>query len=280
MRNEINSWSERQRLMFIERVLYWRGWINRKDLMDHFGTSAPQATNDLTTYTGINAGGCLYNVRKKRYEASPKMKPQLIVPDMAADFAVMGVALSPHEGVPFVAYPEMPTRSVASDIMRQMALAAYAGDAIEMVYWSLHSGTADKRWITPRTFVNDGLRWHVRALCHRSLEFKDFVLGRIESLGRRELCSHSTEVDEDWIAYEELQIRVNPKLSENRRRALEMDYGMESGVWRLPVRKAMRLYTLRRLGFVKKKMVFPMLNELKELELIGIAEIGKLKSES
>lgn len=259
--------------MFIERVLYWRGWINRKNLMEHFGTSAPQATNDLTTYTGINPGGCMYNIRKKRYEASPKMKPQLIVPDMAADFAVMGAALSPHEGVPFVAYPEMPTRSVASDVLRKMTLAAYAETAVKMVYWSVNSGSGDKRWISPRTFVNDGLRWHVRAFCHRSEEFKDFVMGRIERLGGQKPCPFTTAVDEDWLSHSELHIRVNPKLSENRRRALEMDYGMEDGVWHFRVRKAMQLYALRRLGFVKKKVTLPMLNELKELELIGIEGI-------
>lgn len=32
----------------------------------------------------------------------------------------------------------------------------------------------------------------------------------------------------------------------------------------------MRLYTLRRLGFIKKPMQPPMLNELKELQWVGL----------
>ena len=38
----------------------------------------------------------------------------------------------------------------------------------------------------------------------------------------------------------------------------------------LTVRRAMRLYTLRRLGFVKKQLRLPLLNELRELELVAI----------
>ena len=54
MSSDISLWSERQRLRFIERVLFWRGYINRRDLMAFFGISAPQATNDLVNYSTRN----------------------------------------------------------------------------------------------------------------------------------------------------------------------------------------------------------------------------------
>jgi len=51
--------------------------------------------------------------------------------------------------------------------------------------------------------------------------------------------------------------------------ALEMDYGMEDGTLRFACRRAMRIYALRRLGFVKQRLAPPMLNELKQLEWIA-----------
>lgn len=110
----------------------------------------------------------------------------------------------------------------------------------------------------------------MRAFCHTDEAFKDFVLGRFASVGRSRECPFGERVDTDWFESEELCLRPNPKLSSARRRALEMDYGMEDGQLRLSVRKAMRLYTLRRLGFVKDPMRPPMLNELKELQWVEL----------
>ena len=47
-----------------------------------------------------------------------------------------------------------------------------------------------------------------------------------------------------------------------------MDYGMEAGELRLNVRRAMRLYALRSLGFVQEPLQPPMLNELQQLEWV------------
>jgi hypothetical protein len=63
----IAAWSEQQRLLFVERLLFWRGTINRRDLCDYFGISLPQATNDLVAYSSLNPGACQYDVRRKCY---------------------------------------------------------------------------------------------------------------------------------------------------------------------------------------------------------------------
>ena len=43
-------WSVEQRLEFIDFLLYWGGRVNRRNLIDHFGISLPQASSDLTLY--------------------------------------------------------------------------------------------------------------------------------------------------------------------------------------------------------------------------------------
>lgn len=65
-----------------------------------------------------------------------------------------------------------------------------------------------------------------------------------------------------------LRLEPNPDLDPGKRRALEMDYGMVDGHCLLSVRKAMLVYALRRLGFVREPMQPPMLNELRELHWV------------
>ena len=266
----IAGWSEQQRLLFVERLLFWRGTINRRDLCDHFGISLPQATKDLVAYTTLNASACQYDVRRKCYVASHKMQTVLQAPNFSEAMEMIGTAMAdaPEAGE-FVLGFSRPSRVADQASHRKLSLAACQRACVEVAYWSVRSGESEKRWISPRAFGFDGLRWHVRALCQRDGVFKDFVVGRFQSVGRSKPCPHADAVDADWLESETLVIRPNPKLSANQRTALEMDYGMQDGKLQLTVRRAMRFYTLRRLGFVKKRLRLPMLNELQELELVA-----------
>lgn len=268
MSNDISLWSERQRLRFIERVLFWRGFINRRDLVDRFGISPPQATNDLVNYSTRNSHGCAYNVRRKCYEAAPDFQPILIEPDLGVDLARVGAGVWPEAEVAFVAEPEIPRRSPAPEVARDVSRAAFGRDSVEIRYWSVHSGTASWRRIGPRAFADDGLRWHVRAWCYRREEFRDFVLTRIQGVRNRMPCEARAEVDGAWNRRITLIIRPNPTLPENRKKALSLDYGMVRNRLRLSVREALLVYSARRLGFVKdpEGNRLPMLNELQQLE--------------
>lgn len=268
MSSDISLWSERQRLRFIERVLFWRGYINRRDLLDRFGISPPQATNDLVNYSTRNPRGCAYNVRKKCYQTAPDFRPILIEPDLGRDLTRMGAGVWPDDESSFLAEPETPRRVPKPDISRQLSLAAFTRESVEIRYWSVSAGTADWRRIGPRAFADDGLRWHVRAWCYQRREFRDFVITRIRGVRDRKNCEAKKEIDEAWNRWITMVIRPNPKLPENQRKALIIDYGMRKGHLRLPVREALLVYSARRLGFVKdpEGNQLPMLNELKQLE--------------
>lgn len=56
---------EQQRIDWIYKR---RAPLNRKHLMDKFGISAPQATNDIRKFIKLYPGVWEYNVQKKRYE--------------------------------------------------------------------------------------------------------------------------------------------------------------------------------------------------------------------
>jgi len=266
MDSTIAGWSERQRLLFIERLLFWRGTINRRDLCDHFGISLPQATKDLVAYTTLNAGACQYDVRRKCYVASKAMRTVLSAASFSEDMEMIGAAMQakPELGE-FVLGFSRPSRVADLKLQRKLSLAACEALCVEVAYWSVHSGESEKRWISPRAFGFDGLRWHVRALCQRSGEFRDFVVGRFQAVGRSKPCDAAERVDADWLENETLIFEPSPELSPHQQTALEMDYGMVDGRLELTVRRAMRIYALRRLGFIDDPLEPPMLNELKQL---------------
>ena len=267
----IAGWSEQQRLLFVERLLFWRGTINRRDLCDHFGISLPQATKDLVAYTTLNAGACHYNVRRKCYVASNKMQCVLHEPNFSEAMEMIASAMvgRPEAGE-FVLGFSRPVRVANPGLHRKLSLAASERTCVEVAYWSVRSGESEKRWISPRAFGFDGLRWHVRALCHRDEVFKDFVIGRFQSVGRSKPCPQEDRVDNDWVECETLCFQPSAAFSSSQRTALEMDYGMQDGRLELTVRRAMRIYALRRLGFVAEPLEPPMLNELKQLEWLPV----------
>ena len=274
MSKDLGNWAERQRLEFVERVLVWRGWINRKDLVRAFGVSLPQATNDLVTYATLSGGTCAYNVRRKRYEAAEVFVPQLIQPELWGDLRRLASVLWVQDGVPLLAEPELPVREAQPEVCQRVVRAIFAEEALRVRYWSAHAGKVQGRVISPRTLAFDGLRVHMRAFCHRDAAFKDFVLGRIEAVVEAFACPHGAAVDEAWQRFVTLKIVPNPELPEVTRKTLARDYGMKRGVCSLRVREALLLYTTRRLGFIDVgEKSLPLVNEVGELVLKRITNL-------
>ncbi|TVP77124.1 MAG: hypothetical protein EA353_11010 [Puniceicoccaceae bacterium] len=126
MDSSIAGWSEQQRLLFVERLLFWRGTINRRDLCDHFGISLPQATKDLVSYTTLNAGACRYDVRRKCYVASSKMKMVLGLPNFSEDMdMIAGAMVASPEAGEFVLGFSRPARVAEPGLQLKLSLAAF-----------------------------------------------------------------------------------------------------------------------------------------------------------
>ena len=69
------NWGVKQRLGFIEFRLFWEGTINRKDLIDTFDVSVPQASSDIKAYKKEAPGNLYYDKRLKQYLITTKFNP-------------------------------------------------------------------------------------------------------------------------------------------------------------------------------------------------------------
>ncbi|GAB4187935.1 MAG: WYL domain-containing protein [Thalassobaculales bacterium] len=250
-------WSVERRLDFIEQALYWRGTINRADLVAAFGISPNQATADLARYQGLAPGNLAYDHRARHYVAAEPFVPVLGPIDPAPLLARLrlageGVTAMPGDDAFFPVPPfdlaGPPGRRIDPAVLRAVLWAIRDRAALAVTYRSLSREAREPRVIEPHALAHDGFRWHARAWCRASGSFRDFVLGRIGEPRRCGPAAADPAGDADWHSICELVVMPHPRLGPAARAAIEADYGMQEGRLTLRVRQALAFYLKRRLG--------------------------------
>lgn len=252
-------WAPEQRLEFIEFRLFWDGGLNRSDLMERFGVSEPQASKDLTTYRELAPANLEYDSSKKRYVSATFFQPLFLKPnpdrylaqlkaisDGILDTSDTWIAAMPPSGV-----VPIPARRIDAQVLRTLLGAIRDRLAVHVEYQSMSQEHPEPlwRWITPHAFGFDGLRWHVRAYCHRQSRFLDFVLGRVLGVAESGPAGAGAEDDLLWQEVFDVVLEPNPQLIEAQRRGVARDYGMIDDKLVVPVRCALLYYFNKRLRF-------------------------------
>lgn len=246
-----------RRLEFIEHRLYWQGGVNRGDIIESFGVSQPQASNDLSQYQKLAPDNMRYDTSLKRYVPSVSFKPLLLRPNAGQYLmemkSIADQVISASEswigGLHVSGVLPVPGRRVRPEILRALLGAVREGRSVYVYYHSMSDDRPDPvwRWIAPHAFGYDGLRWHVRAYCHIDERFKDFVLSRFlqtAEFGERDIEPTS---DYDWNSMFDVVLEPNPKLGPAKMRTVELDYEMRDGKIALRVRRALLYYLEKRL---------------------------------
>lgn len=249
-------WGVERRLEFIEFRLFWEGHVNRGDLMDAFGVSVNQASTDLNRYIGMAPDNMVYDKSARTYIRGSKFHPLFLKPDAGRYLSQLrSVADGILDGDDawigqFPSYDSAPTpvRGVNAKTLRSVVAAIRRSEAIEVKYQSLSRPEPRWRWIAPHAIGFDGFRWHTRAFCLTDQSFKDFLLSRIIETRGTKPSEVGADGDADWNEQVTLEIGPHPQLSETQQKVIALDYGMRSGRAKIPVRKALLYYALKRLG--------------------------------
>jgi predicted DNA-binding transcriptional regulator YafY len=245
-------WSTRKRLQFLEFKLYWEGRVNRGDLTAEFGISIPQASVDFTKYQEMAPQNISYNSSAKYYMPTETFAPIFI--ELSADAYFSTILCSPTEsiatcGSDYVAAAPNPSRVIGLDVLRTLVQSIKNKQVASVDYRSFNNPQpGNTRLISPHAFGTDGSRWHVRAFCHESNTFKDFVLGRIASAVMRSESDIDVNSDHKWFSYMEVVIGPNPKLNEAQKNIVAMDYGMTDFTLKFKCRIALLYYLMKKLG--------------------------------
>ncbi|WP_347258646.1 WYL domain-containing protein [Methylocaldum sp.] len=144
----------------------------------------------------------------------------------------------------------LPPRTAAPETLQVLIQAVRNREAIEIRYQSMTDPKASWRWISPHAFASDGRRWHVRAYCHTRKDFRDFVIGRIETTRKRKPSEIEPELDHDWHTRIDVTLIPNPALSLEQQEAIAYEYRMSrSKQLKLSVRKSLLFYLERQLAW-------------------------------
>ena len=119
--------------------------------------------------------------------------------------------------------------------------------ALHIHYQSMSNPDPQWRWISPHAFGFDGMRWHVRAYCHRRQDFVDFIIGRMLATGEMAAAEGQAKDDWKWVTSFEVALKPNPKLTAGQQRAVALDFGMTHEQVVIPVRYALLYYFEKRL---------------------------------
>lgn len=254
------KWGVGRRLEFIEFRLFWEGGVNRSDIIDMFDVSVPQASKDLTLYQERAPHNALYDKSAKRYVASEHFEPHFLKPDpdgylsrlRSVGEGLIDLSDSWITQVPDTDIALTPCRDIGAGVLRTVLRAVRDCRSVEVHYQSMSKERPEPIWrrITPHAFGYDGFRWHVRAYCHVTDNFKDFLLPRILGIGELGEAGADPQHDALWQERFGVEIGPHPDLTASQKVVVAKDYGMESGSAMLAVRYAMLFYVLKRLGLL------------------------------
>lgn len=255
--NNPEAWAAQERLRFIERSLWWRGQVKRRDLREIFGISLAQASADLQRYFEMNPLAARYDLKAKCYRGEPHMTCQLHSPRLEEALALYlnggnpGPSTINHSGAPGnarVSRVALPSREALLGVQRAVFFAVSHGLQIRIRYGSM-SGRSEAGWrsIAPHAFGYDGYRWHTRAWCETNGDYRDFVLSRIHECEWPVESAVEHIADTDWNMWETLVLVPHPELDETRRQTIATDFQMTDGRLELRTRRAMRDYLLAHL---------------------------------
>jgi hypothetical protein len=238
--------AQRERLIFLDRCLTWRGMANRKDLIDRFGISTAQAALDFRVYLGLaHITPPTYDPVRKTYIAASEHEP-LARSGLTEAFDILMID---DECTPPSALPR-PERKADRRTIALLHQAIRSGKAIHVRYTSMSSGADEEQWIAPTRFTSDGESVHVRAHSFKHGEYRNYLPIRIDpdSSFKEKLLVEPLPEDVEWNTRAIIWLRPKADLSDQQAKVVRREFGFEGEWLQVETRKALEFFFDRRWG--------------------------------
>ena len=230
-------------MLFLDQCFMWRGLANRKDLVERFGISLPQAAQDFRLYldrTGRSKP--TYDPAKKSYFAAarPSHRPAESLTDA---FQILDEQRSD------ASLPQ-PQRRADPQIVARLYQALKAGQSIEVRYTSMTSGPGSDQWIAPTHFTSDGEAVHLRAYSFRHRQYRNYLPIRFDATSSFAVRQQDETLpqDVDWETRIRISLRPKRSLSPEQAETVRREYGFDDVLLVIEIRGALEFYFDRRWG--------------------------------
>lgn len=249
--------AQRQRLRFMESVVFWEGSVRRQRLSEVFHLNTEGLSRDFTLYRRLYPKNLVYEPSRKAYEPTPEFTPQLASGSaeeylgllrMHCETSASDVAL----GLPGpMVIDHVPSQGggVSADLLKDVTRAIVAGSGLVGRYQSMRHPKPQHVRFWPHALVFSGYRWHVRAYLEEQHAYSDLVLGRLKVTDRLPVEDRPTlPADVAWDKQIEVHVQPATRWSESQQDAIAHEYGMSKRagkwVWRLTMRECLVAYFL------------------------------------
>lgn len=231
---------------FIEMLAQWEGLVNSTDLAQQFSLSSAQAKRTLTEYNNAFPENLVYSESERKFCVSANFSAAA-----SASFnyfiwlANQVLTADAHATTANIAVVNADNRHISPAIMRPLMQAIRNNHRIEIDYVSLTNPISKGRVIQPHALVKTAQRWHVRAFDEYRNTFRDYVISRFR--GIPELsgpATHRQSDDKAWTTIVTLEFAPDSRLTNDQKRIVEADYGMQHGKLTLSCRAALIQYLL------------------------------------
>lgn len=239
----------------IELLHWWEGQVQPSRLMECMHYSRQYASQKLRDYQQHYPDVLQYCNKAKTYYSVPGFAP-ILTSGLADEYLgwLSGQTIKQSSQLP-IDILQPPIRVISHQCMRPLIRALRGGLRIEVDYGSVTSAERHGRIIAPHHLVKTANRWHIRAWCEKSREFRDFVLSRFHDASELLDKSPVTHAeDEAWHTLVELILEPDHRLSPQQRQVIEEDYGMINGQLRYAIRACMINYLLQSLNIDPHKL--------------------------
>lgn len=244
------SFSQKQRLAYIDFLLMFKGSFTRSDLTTKFEMGMANATRDIALYKEMAPNNAELDNPTKQYFQTNKFKP-LFKHDARKTLVKLANNITDgFDAIGDITFPvEAPSQLNVPDIaiVARLIQSILNKKPVSIIYTSLSSGSASRE-LVPHSVIDNGLRWHIRAYDRKSKSFRDFVLTRISkvTIKQQKIEHHEDKLeDHQWMRMMPLQLVAHPN-NVKHPMAIAMDYGMTNSILELNVRAALAGYLLRR----------------------------------
>ena len=265
-------WELLLRYRYIETIALWEGRLTTRHLCDTFGIGRQQASKDINNYIReVGPGNLEYDKYLKGYKPTGDFQPKVTqgLADeylhlMARNNELMDVFESLSLNMANIEVLSVPVRDVKPEVLRPIMQAARQQKRLDVDYVSINNPDREGRIIVPHTLVYTGLRWHVRAWCEKNREYRDFVLSRFRDIPEiMDDSEHGITGDTDWNTAITIRIAPDPRLNQDQREVVEVDYGMENGALEVTTRAKLVPYALKLLHIdPKEELEDPMAQQI------------------
>lgn len=237
-----------ERYEAIELLLLWEGRVSRSRLLDLFTIHETLASRDIAGYRLLYPHACSADPSSKSYLCSPGFQPTLtqgVFSEYQRLISAAGAMADVSIGIPFES-TQFDATAIRPLTFSRLHRAMRLGLCVKMMYRSMSTPKSHERLIRPHSLIQAGPRWHVRAFCEKSGEFRDFNLGRISSVSQADDAElPGGEEDREWQHVVVLRLVPHRELTTDQAQMIREEYMGGTAALVFQVRASLAKYVIQ-----------------------------------